>query len=171
MSASSSAPGLFGSALQNTYGTASYGDSYWASPNRVNNRFNAPPSAGGGAGEEDDAEAAYRNWLNWMTLHGWKFGTTGGEGIWNFGNEETYNAFLAWYKAFTGHDYDPNDPTTDPQFTYDQWIKWFTSNGGSHTDGSNTYNFTPVGDILPLVLIALIYLLFMVLRRRHVEEC
>jgi hypothetical protein len=105
-----------------------------------------------------------------LALNGWRFGTSGGEDIWNFDNNETWNAFLAWYKSAYGVDYNPDDPTSTPQVTYEQWLKWFTSNGGTHTDGKNTFNFTPVGDILPLVLFALLYLLYIAVRRRLVES-
>ena len=171
ISASSSASGLFGSALQNTYGTASYDDVYGSSANRVNNRFNAPPGAGGGTGGDDEGDgSAYEAWLKWMAQFGYLFGQYEGGGVYNFDNEEAWKSFLAWYQSVYGRPYDESNNTTPPEFTYQQWLSWFTSNGGTHTDGTNTYKFIPVGNILPLLLMALVYVLILFVKRNKTVQ-
>ena len=58
--------GLFDYALQTAYGTASYEDYYTSSLNRVNNRFNAPPSVDGDNDGDSDGSSIYNNWLNFL---------------------------------------------------------------------------------------------------------
>ena len=155
---------IFGYELKTTFGTASYGMmSYYANNgNRINNRFNAPPGMSGEEG--DDEGSAYESWLHWMSIHGWKFGAQNGDNTWDYDNEESWNAFLVWYKSVYGKDYNPDDPLTPPEFTYAEWLKWFTSNGGSHKYENWTFNFTPVGDVLPLVILALLYVVIILIR-------
>ena len=158
--------GLFSYALQTSYGTASYeAMNYYANNgNRINNRFNAPPGMSGEEGDDDGS--AYESWLHWMSIHGWKFGTQNGDNTWDYDNEATWNAFLVWYKSVYGKDYKPDDPMTPPEFTYEEWLKWFTSNGGSHNYDGWTFNFTPVGDVLPLIILAILYAAFLIMKRR-----
>ena len=171
ISTSNSASGLFGSALQNAYGTATYGDVYGSSANRVNNRFNAPPGAGGGTGGDDEGDgSAYEAWLKWMAQFGYLFGQDKGGGVYDFDNEEAWKAFLIWYEATYNRPYDESNNTTPPEFTYQQWLSWFTSNGGTHTDGTNTFNFIPVGNILPLLLMALVYVLILFVKRNKTVQ-
>jgi hypothetical protein len=167
ISTSSSASGLFGSAMQNTYGTASYGDVYGSSANRVNNRFNAPPGSGEGYG------STYESWLRWLEQYGQEFGDDKGDGVWEFDNDNAWLAFLAWFSDTYGQEYDPENPSGGlgvPVITYEQWLSWFTSNGGSHGYGGNTYKFTPVGNILPLVLIALMYMIVLFVKRNKTAQ-
>ena len=155
---------MFGYELKTTFGIASYDMmSYYATNgNRINNRFNAPPGMSGEEG--DDEGSAYESWLRWMSIHGWKFGAQNGDNTWDYDNEESWNAFLVWYKSVYGKDYNPDDPLTPPEFTYAEWLKWFTSNGGSHKYENWTFNFTPVGDVLPLVILALLYVVIILIR-------
>jgi hypothetical protein len=125
-------------------------------------RFNAPPGLGGG---DDDYGNDYESWLEWMCRHGWKFGSQIGDNSWHFNSDESYNAFLVWYKSVYGEDYDPNNHVTPPEFTYEQWLRWIA---GTHTydyNGEN-YTFVPVGNILPLLLMALIYFIIRVRQRK-----
>ena len=162
--------GLFDYALQTAYGTASYEDYYTSSINRVNNRFNAPPAADGGAGEEDDAEAAYRNWLNWLERFGHLFGQNKGDGVYDFDNKEAWEAFLVWYESVYGRPYDESNNVTPPEFTYQQWLSWFMSNGGTHSSGNQTFNFIPVGNVLPLLLMALVYMILLFVKRNKIAQ-
>jgi hypothetical protein len=160
--------GLFDYALQTTYGTASYEDYYASSINRVNNRFNAPP---GTSGEEDDDEGnTYESWLKWLYQYRNNFGDSGGDNILNYDNEEAYKAFCIWYFLTYGIEYDPTNTLTPPEFTYEQWLKWFTSNGGSHQYGDWTFNFTPVGNVLPLLIMALAYVGYLYFRSRKTAQ-
>ena len=167
MSASSSASGLFGG-MMTSYGTASYEDYYTSSPNRVNNRFNAPPGTSGEEG--DDEGSAYLSWLEWLSKYGSAFGNQlGDENAWEFGDEESWNAFLAWYLATYNEQYDETGVVT-PKITYDQWVSWFKTNGGSHYNDGFAFYFTPIGDIFPLLLMIFTYMVYVYLCRKGIAK-
>jgi hypothetical protein len=172
ISVSSSASGLFGSTMS-SYGVATYDQTVYGSygPNRVNNRHNAPPGMGGGEG--DDKGSAYESWLRWLEKYGSNYGKTGEGGALEFDNEDAWNAFLAWFESTYGQPYDPENPSGGmgvPVITYEQWLSWFTSHGGTHTYGGYTFKFTPVGNILPLVLMALIYMIVLFVKRNKTAQ-
>ena len=133
-----------------------------STPMGVRGRQNAGPNTNGGN--------SYDQWLQWLAKFGFNFGTQGDDNTYTFDGDQAYNAFLIWYKSVYGYDYDPNNTLTPPEFTYAQWLSWFTSNGGTHGylygDDSWTFQFVPVGDILPLLLIALLYIVAMYLRTK-----
>jgi hypothetical protein len=165
ISVSSSASGLFGSALQNTYGTASYDQtvygSYGSKPSGVRGRQNTNAN--------DGSEDAYAAWLRWFSSVGKWYGTYDeGTGTYTFDNEQSESAYAAWYYLTYGIEYDPSNPDGGlavPVVSYQQWLGWFLSNGGEHSDGTNTFKFTPVGDILPLFMLAFLYLVCVFVRR------
>ena len=162
---------MFGYELKTTFGTASYDMmSYYATNgNRINNRFNAPPGMSGEEGDDDGN--GYEAWKRWLASLGIQFGEKGeGDNVWNFDNEAAWNSFLLWYRICYQKEYDPNNTTTPPEFTYEQWLQWFTSNGGSHKYGDYTFNFTPVGNIIPLLAMALAYVGCLYIRRRKVIQ-
>ena len=154
----------YGSATYDQVMYGSYGS--YGSNRRSPNRHNAPGFVGGGG---DDYGATYESWLLWMEKLGYHFGTSTEDGY-EFDNDATYKAFLAWYKAVYGKDYDESNTMAPPEFTYADWIKWFTSNGGTHTQGEYTFKFTPVGDILPLVLLALMYMIILFVKRNKTAQ-
>ncbi len=152
------------------YSSADYGQysSMFGGGSRmgVRGRQNAGPNTNGGN--------SYEQWLQWLAKFGFKFGTQGENNTYTFNGEQAYNAFLVWYKAVYGYDYDPNNTLTPPEFTYQQWLSWFTSNGGSHGyvygDDPWTFQFVPVGDVLPLLLIALLYLVFVAIKSKSLKS-
>ena len=168
LSVSSSASGLFGGSAFDGYATAEYNEYLGSAPSRVNNRFNAPPGTSGEEGDDDGS--AYESWLRWLEKFGSYYGTTGEGGALEFDNEGAWNAFLAWYQANYGVPYDENNSITPPEFTYKQWLAWFTSNGGTHNYGGNTYKFTPVGDVLPLIVMALLYMIILLVKRNKTAQ-
>ena len=129
-------------------------------PRGIRGRFNAPPGMGG---EEGDSEgSSYEAWLEWMWRHGWRFGTETGENTWYFNSDQSRAAFEAWYLSVYGIPYDESNALTPPEFTYDEWLQWIS---GTHT--YNGYTFTPVGDILPLIMMALAYIGYLCYKRRR----
>ena len=161
MSASSSASGLFGSALQNTYGTASYGDVY--TPNRVNNRFNAPPGAGGD-GEGSD-EGLGESWLYWLDFY---YANTLGYWTGENGDAVTLDwqaAYSAW-KAIV----EAWNEGMGPAPTWEQFEAWLWTQGGAHTTNDRTYTYVPIGDILPLVLMAILYMIILFVKRNKTAQ-
>ena len=54
--------------------------------------------------------------------------------------------------------------------TWDEWLAWFMRSEDSPfvwSDGENSssYQFLPVGDIIPLLLLALLYVLFVAIKK------
>ena len=75
---------------------------------------------------------------------------------------EAYEDFLKGWNYGLG-----NPPSPE------QWWNWYYSymyaNGGEYWYNGHRYFWTPVGDILPLLLIALLYLLFMVIKSKSLK--
>jgi hypothetical protein len=146
--------GLAYTSALDQYRTATYGD---AGANRVSGKRNL-----GGLGSGDD-DFTYNSWLMWMQQLGYRFGTKGDGNSYTFTTEQAYQAFLIWYKSKTGKDYEEGAS----QFNYDEWVKWYMTNNGTHTSqNGSTFTFfqTPVGDVLPLLIIVLMYVVFMACR-------
>jgi hypothetical protein len=136
------------------YGTATYGGN---GSNRISGRRNSDQGSGNSEG--------YQSWLDWMKKLGFNVGNQEGSGnTFVFSTEQAYEAFLLWFFMNHGYEYDPNNQTS--QITYEEWVRWYSSNGGVHTDGDWTFKFSvPVGDVLPMIFFILMYLVFVGLRR------
>ena len=111
----------------------------------IGGRHNAPGNAG------------YNNWLNWMYGYGGDYGTKNGN-EYTYDNAQTEEAYLAWFNATYGCDPEDYHGST-PALTYEQWLQMFLQNDGRHQKGDYWYIFTPIGDTLPLLILALLYLL------------
>ena len=136
------------------YGTATYGGN---GSNRISGRRNAGPT--------DNGKDTYEAWLEWMMRNGWRYGTSSNGTDYTYTKEQAYNAFIDWYKStYKVNEYDPDAA----QFDYEEWENWYMNNNGYHT-AANGYTFTffqsPIGDIIPLVIFALAYILFVMVRR------
>ena len=103
------------------------------------------------------------NWLNWLALNGHNFGKLV-DGVWMLdigALRSAYDAYCAgWNETMGG---------TMP--TWDEWLAWFKrseNNPYVWSDGgdSSSYQFLPVGDIIPLLLLALLYIVAMYLRSK-----
>jgi hypothetical protein len=155
--------GLFDYALQTTYGTASYEASNNSSPSRVNNRFNAPPGAGGNSDEGE--EGLGETWLYWLDYY------YSQSGWWN-NNENGNTVTLDWWDAYSAWKaiVDSWNEGMGPAPTWEQFEKWLWSKGGAHTTNDHTYNYIPVGDLLPLILMALIYMIILFVKRNKTAQ-
>ena len=127
----------------NSYGTASYGGSH----NRIGGRQNAPPAGGGGG--------LGNSWLNWLDNH---FGTST---TFNYESAlEAYNAMISSWNSTMG------DPPT-----WEQFVAWLEAGGDDgYTKNDHTYNYVPVGNILPLFLMALIYAIVLFVKRNKTAQ-
>lgn len=137
------------------YGTATYGGN---GSNRISGRRNSDQGSGNSEG--------YQSWLDWMKKLGFNVGSEeeGSDYTYVFSTEQAYEAFLLWFFINHGYEYDPNNQTS--QIIYEEWVRWYSSNGGVHTDGDWTFKFSvPVGDVLPMIFFILMYLVFVGLRR------
>ena len=90
-------------------------------------------------------------------MHG-KYKTDEG-GVHTFDWQAGYNAYLEWVAECW------NDVLGDPP-TYEEWIAWFAANEDGYTVDGNTYKYVPVGHILPFLLFAMLYVIFVAYSRR-----
>ena len=111
----------------------------------------------------EDMESTYANWLRWFDQVGWSFGTTTDGDNYSYDSTQAQNAYNAWVASLS---------ESMPVPSYEVWLSWFMGNGGTHTSESsgNTYSFVPVGDILPLLLIALLYMLFVAIKSKSLKS-
>ena len=133
----------------NTYGTASYGSN---GRSNIRGRQNLGP--GNGPSVED-------TWLIWLSQHTDNFGNQGEDG-WYFDKYQLHAAWEAYCAAW--------NETMGKCPTWEEWLSWFTGGNGSHTWGSGddtfSAHFVPVGSILPLLVLALLYIVVLSLRYR-----
>jgi hypothetical protein len=143
--------------MMTSYGTASYDqtiyDSYGSTPSGIRGRQNLGP------GNVEDT------WLIWLSKNIDDFGTSG-EGGWYYNESQLRAAWEAYCAAW--------NETMGKCPTWDEWLAWFMGNDGSHTWGSgedafNAY-FVPVGNILPLVLMAMLYMIILFVKRNKTAQ-
>ena len=110
----------------------------------------------------EDMESTYANWLRWFDQVGWSYGTANGNNY-SYDSTQAQNAYNAWVASLSDF---------MPVPSYEVWLSWFMGNGGTHTSESsgNTYSFVPVGGILPLLLIALLYVLFVAIKSKSLKS-
>ena len=101
----------------------------------------------------------YNSWLIWLENY-----MSGKEGtVFDFDYDDAWDAYVQWYSDTYGVAYgDATGPA--PQITWEMWVQYFMSNGGSHDYNGKTYNFVPVGNFIPLLFLALLYFIFISLK-------
>ena len=150
----SSTPSLVGASsytsvyAHNSRGLSVYGNNStigeaMTSPYRANVQHRAPPTI---SGDSDDSGS----WLNWLDE--------------NYGSSTTFNATTA-REAYDLMIASWNDNMGVPP-SWEDFLAWLIAGGEIGYDiGNKTYNF-PIGDIWPLILIALAYMAMMFVRKR-----
>ena len=173
ISTSSTASGLFGSAMQNTYGTASYDQTVYGSngstPNGVRGRLGLPGS--GGSGTDDDGFED--GWLVWLGMNASTYGSSNGEGGYGFDVYQLRNAYNAWLTSWLG----TSGLTEDDAPSFDDFLNWFYegnftyswTDGNGNNQSTNLY-WIPVGSIFPLVLMILIYSIILFIKRNKTAQ-
>lgn len=109
-------------------------------------RANAPQRAPGNVG------GTWENWLDdsWLDEDG--YGVLDG-GVYWFDDEEARAAYEAQFGEGSSW-----NKTMGNSVGYDQFLDWLRKNGGKYQ--------MPIGDIVPLILIALAYMVMMFVRKR-----
>ena len=105
-------------------------------------------------------------WLNWLALNGEDFGIEV-NGVWMLDIHALRNAYDAYCATW--------NEGMGKKPTWDEWLAWFMGSEDSPyvwSDGesSSSYQFLPVGDILPLLLIALLYMLFVTIKSKSLKS-
>lgn len=126
----------------------------------IGGRHDAPPSYGGDGDPDDnqngDESGWGSTWLNWLDN---KYGETGDRAFTWYELEGLYDQ---WRAAYVN-----NNPGAIPP-TIDEWMAWFYGTSGdlTHTGGSGSeYTFLPIGDIIPILVMALMYIGVIAVRR------
>ena len=103
------------------------------------------------------------SWLKWLAKYGTGYGNESGddENGWTY-SFDYYQLEMA-YKDYVANYWD--DMWGEPP-TFEQWLTWFQGNGGSHAYRGNTYNWVPIGDYYPLLILAILYIGYVAIRRR-----
>ena len=131
-----------------TYGTASYG----ATTSRISGRKNSTNG---------------NSILTWLAQYGQQYGTKTGDDengyTYSYDYYQLKNAYDAYCRYMQDH-WDEMWGTSLPSF--DEWLLWFQGNEGSHSYRGDMYNWVPVGDYYPLLILAMLYVGYMVIRRR-----
>lgn len=107
------------------------------------------------------------SWLDWFYRYGYSYGTQSGSEetgwIYTFSNDQLEAA----YNDYINNYWDPMWHPGESKPTFDQWLAWLQNGGdGGYEYNGNWYMMAPVGDILPLLLLALLYVVAMYLRSK-----
>ena len=97
-----------------------------------------------------------QTWLIWLWQHVNQFGTPGEDGYY-YDQGQLYDAWLAFCSSW--------NETMGKKPSWEEWLAWFMSNGGSHIWGSgenvfNAHFYVPIGSILPLLMLVLSYIAY-----------
>ena len=111
------------------------------------------------------------SWLDWLYRYGFSFGTQSGDAengyYYTFTEEQLRNA----YNDYITNYWDPMWHPGDSKPTFEQWLAWMKLGGESgYNYNNNWYMMAPVGDILPLLLIALLYLVFLAIKSKSFKS-
>ena len=95
-------------------------------------------------------------WLIWLWQHINQFGTQGEDGYY-YDQGQLYDAWVAFCSSW--------NETMGKKPSWEEWLAWFMSNGGSHIWGSgenvfNAHFYVPIGSILPLLMLVLSYIAY-----------
>ena len=130
------------------------------------NAYSALPTRNGVRGRQNlgQGPTVEDSWLIWLSQHT-NFGSSGEDG-WYFTHDQLYEAWEAYCDAW--------NETMGKCPTWEEWLAWFMGDGGSHSWGSgdNIFKayFVPVGNILPLLLMALLYMVILFVKRNKTAQ-
>ena len=161
---------MFGYELKTTFGTASYDDMYGTASNRRINGAMRLPGTGGDNGFED-------TWLAWLAKNASSFtgSDSDGYGLDYYELERAYQAWLAEWMAETGL----TEEHAPSFWNFFDWFwgslngdgklnfTWIDSNG---EDQTVKMYWVPVGSFLPLLLMALMYVIILFVKRNKIAQ-
>ena len=101
--------------------------------------------------------------LDWFYRYGYDFGTATGSDedgwVYTYSNSQ----LRAAYDNYISNFWDDMWGTAKP--TFEEWLAWLEAGGETGYEyNGNWYKMLPVGDIVPLLLLALLYVVFLMLR-------
>ena len=107
-------------------------------------------------------------WLNWLALNGSTYGTYDeATNTWYLDANALYSAWVAFCDKW--------NEGMGKKPTWDEWLAWFAGSQGNPyewSDGSDSsfYTYLPVGNILPLLFFALVYVVVLFLKRNKTVQ-
>ena len=108
---------------------------------------------------------SYDSWLAWFDKVGWSYGTNTGDGTYTYSDAQARAAYDAWVASLS-------DQMPVPSF--EVWLQWFLGGNGSHysENSGNTYTYSalPIGDVFPLFVFVVLYLLYLLCSKRKVWQ-
>jgi hypothetical protein len=125
--------------------------------------------------QNTSAGDAWWVWLDaWLATNGSGIGsgTDFGNGYWS-DYYFTESALKAAYYDFMTNFWNPTMGGGEESLSYEEWKAWFfktLGDQGHYQYNGHNYYWVPVGDILPLLLIALLYVLFMAVKSKSLES-
>ena len=128
---------------------------------------NTTRGIGGRQNTGENTGNPYDSWLSWFDKVGWSYGTDAGNGNYTYTDAQARAAYAAWVASLSDN---------FPVPSYEEWLEWFLGgdDGGSHQSKNtgNIYSYAdlPIGDVFPLFVFVLLYLLFL-LRRKGKLVC
>ena len=120
------------------------------------------------SGRRNANGAIFNSWWFWLSGHNYdENGVQDENGNWTYTYDKydlqsLYDDFVAYWSKNFGSDDIPG---------YDEWLWWYmsTTDSGGYSYKNNTYLFQPIGSILPLVVMVLIYLCYTIVRKIKVQ--
>lgn len=103
------------------------------------------------------------SWLDWLYRYGYTFGSVSGDGQNGYTYSFDYNQLHDAYDKYVNEYWDKMWGTPP---SFDQWLEWFQGNGDPHYYRGNTYSWVPIGDYYPLLILAMLYVGYVIIRRR-----
>ena len=139
-------------------------------PRGMRGRLRLPGTGGSG---NDDGFA--NDWLAWLAKNAGAYVTPGADGNYGFDIYKLRAAYEAWRSGWMlqsglSEEYAPS---------FDDFLTWFWSNEGNHTytwvdqygdDQTTSLYWVPVGEIWPLLVIALLYVLFLAIKSKPLKS-
>ena len=138
------------------------------------NAYSALPTRNGVRGRQNGNGTAGEAWWIWLD----KWLATNGSGIGSgtdLGNGYysdygfTEDALLSAYSDFINNYWNPVMGGDEESLPYEEWKAWFFKSlgeNGYYTYNGHTYYWASIGDIVPLLLFALLYIVAMCLRAK-----
>ena len=112
---------------------------------------------------------ALDSWISWLYENEngrWGTGTQDENGNWvyTYSRDQLEAAYEEWKKTF-GQSWGPNVPS------FEVWWEWMLAGGyDGYVYGNNTYRWVPVGDIIPLLILVMLYTIVMYLRPKFFQK-
>ena len=140
------------------------------------NAYSALPTRNGVRGRQNGngtAGEAWWVWLdNWLKANGGNLGIGSGTDLGNGYYSDygfTEDALESAYRDFINNYWNPVMGGDEDSLPYDEWKAWFFKSlgeNGYYTYNGHTYYWASIGDIVPLLLFALLYIVAMYLRAK-----